>query len=79
MAVKQIWKIRQADAKKDVARAFRIWRDQQSLGRQQEKSLRFLLMRQYHCKKRQALHRWAHHSLDIGGAVRMHILAHSFT
>lgn len=44
-AVKQIWKLRMEDAKKDVARAFRIWRDQQSLGRQREKSLKYLIMR----------------------------------
>ena len=77
-ALLAIWNAKCADVKKDVLRAFTIWRDSTNYEKLRKQRIKRLVWRCYNNKLAQAWVVWNSYSSTLNSQVRLHILAMEF-
>jgi len=75
----EIWKLKVKDVKLEIKRVFRIWRDSTLAYTKRQRCLARLVLRQYHEFLRAALYEWLGYHMEMGSAVRIHILTSQFS
>lgn len=77
-AVLAIWNAKVKDVKKDVQRAFTIWREKNNFEKLRKRKLKFLVWKIYNNRLTSAFNAWQRNMQEADGQVRLHVLARSF-
>ena len=77
-ALLAIWNAKSRDVRKEVLRAFTIWRDATKYARLKQQRIRRLVWKCYNNKLAQAWQTWNNYSSELNYQVRLHICAMEF-
>lgn len=77
-ALLAIWNSKCKDVKKDVQRAFTIWRDATNFDKLRKMRVKRLVWKCYNNKLAQAWQMWNNYSQELNYQVRLHICAMEF-
>lgn len=77
-ALLAIWNAKCKDVKKEVQRAFTIWRDATKYEQLRQQRIKRLIWKAYNNKLAQAWHVWNNYSTELNFQVRLHVCAMEF-